>query len=348
MTAAGGPLVWGLLGRNAGDNAQVRQLVETLGYRFALKELVFNRLSRVSNMVLHASRLSLDRAARSALAPPWPDLIVSAGRRSVPAARWVRARSGGHTRLVQLGRPRAPLHLFDLIVTTPQYGLPRRSNIVHYLLPFQRPAEIPDRAVTTWRQIFSPLPRPWIALLVGGPARPFAFGPAEATELAARASRAAARHGGTLLVSTSPRTGPAATDALAAGLEGSFILNDWRDPKADFYQSTLRIADRFVVTGDSVSMMAEAVGSGRPVEIYDLPLLSGPVARLARLAAAPGLAGAAHLGLGLPLRNAGRVRDALIARGAAAAFGEPDAADPAVVEREQRATVGRIRSLLEG
>ena len=349
MTAADGPLVWGLLGRNAGDNAQVRSLVEALGYRFVLKPLAFNRLSLAPNLVLGASRLSLaGRGQGEKLAPPWPNLVVCAGRRSVPAARWIRARSGGRARLVQLGRPQAPLRCFDLIVTTPQYGLPRRGNIVHNLLPFQPPAEVSDRAVAVWRRTLSPRPRPWIALLVGGAAWPFAFGPAEAGTLAARASRAAARRGGTLLVSTSPRTGPAATEALAADLEGSFILNDWRDPKADFYRSALRLADRFVVTGDSVSMMAEAIGTSRPVEIYDLPLLSASLACLTRLAETPALAGAAHLGLGLPPRDAGRVRDALIARGAAASFGDPDPAGAIDAARERRATVERIRSLVEG
>ncbi len=346
MTDADGPLVWGLLGRNAGDNAQVRQLVEALGYRSALKNLAFSRLSLAPNIVLGAGRLSLAGTERHGLAPPWPELVVSAGRRAAPAARWIRTQAGGRTRLVQLGRPQAPLRFFDLIVTTPQYGLPKRENIVHNLLPFQRAAEAPEKPLAAWRESFSALPRPLIALLVGGPAWPFAFGPAEAKALGERAGRAAAESGGTLLVSTGPRTGPAATEALSAALAGSFALNDWRDPKPDFYQSALRLADRFVVTGDSVSMMAEAVRTGQPVEIYDLPRRTGPIADLARLAETPAFAAAAQLGFGLPLRDAGRVRDALIDRGLAAPFGAAAQPCAAVMDREMQDTLARVRALL--
>ena len=119
-----------LAGRKAGDRAQMIGLAETLGWPFEVKELRHNALVHLPNILLGASLISLDRKASSPFAPPWPDLVVASGRRSVPAARWVRARSSGRTRLVHIGRPWAPLRLFDLIITTPQYGLPLRPNVL--------------------------------------------------------------------------------------------------------------------------------------------------------------------------------------------------------------------------
>ena len=132
--ASGPRSVWGLLGTRAGDNEQVQQLVRALGVPHELKRFVFNPLRHLPNRVLGARRRS---AAGGPLSPPWPDLVVSAGKRSVPVARWIRAQSGGRTKLVHFGRPRAPLAWFDLVITTAQYGLPESSRVLRNCLPFQ-------------------------------------------------------------------------------------------------------------------------------------------------------------------------------------------------------------------
>ena len=342
-----GPLVWGLLGRKAGDNQQVRQLVEALGCRHAFKQLAFNQLSLVPNILLPAGRITLTQATDE-LSPPWPDLVIAAGRRSVPAARWIKRRTAGRACLVQLGRPQAPLGQFDLIVTTPQYGLPARDNVLRNILPFQRAPAVPEQALAAWRESFSPLPRPLIAFLVGGSAWPYKLDAATAKDIGIRASKAARTSGGTLLVSTSPRTGASATEVLKAALTPPDILNDWRDPKPGFYQSSLHLADRLIVTGESVSMMAEAIRAARSVEIYELPRRTDPATRLTRWAESPVFAGTAHLGFGLPLRNAGKVQEALIDHGVAAPFGAapPDKNAAAIAQDEMKTTVEQTRALL--
>ena len=65
-----------------------------------------------------------DRGEPALLQPPWPDLVVGIGRRTVPVARWIQQRSGGRTDLVRLGHPRADNDLFDLVITTRQYPVP--------------------------------------------------------------------------------------------------------------------------------------------------------------------------------------------------------------------------------
>ncbi len=46
------------------------------------------------------------------------------------------------------------------------------------------------------------------------------------------------------------------------------------------YLALLGLADRFVVTGDSISMMVEVARLGRPLAIFPLPVRKGPVAAL--------------------------------------------------------------------
>jgi len=131
--------VWVLLGQHGGDNAQLTSLAASLGWPFATKRLRFNLLSGTPGLLLGPTRIGLARHRSDPLVPPWPDLVLFAGFRAVSIARWIRRRAGGRTRLVAIGRPRAPLGLFDLVVTTAQYGLPARPNVLRNTLTLNRP-----------------------------------------------------------------------------------------------------------------------------------------------------------------------------------------------------------------
>jgi hypothetical protein len=48
------------------------------------------------------------------------------------------------------------------------------------------------------------------------------------------------------------------------------------------YPALLALADQFIVTGDSASMLAEAAGTGKPVAVFAPPLRRTPSQRLLR------------------------------------------------------------------
>jgi hypothetical protein len=269
----GGQRVWALLGEREGDNAQVRGLTEALGWPAEIKRLTYNERYTSSNLRLGASRVSLDREHSDALAPPWPDLVIASGRRSTPIARWIRKQSGNRTRLVHIGRPWAPLGWFDLVVTTPQYGLPLRPNVLHNTLPIIRAdAARLAQARARWAARLADLPRPLVALLVGGDSPPYVLDPPTAERLGREARETARDLGGTLVVTCGPRVRPPAADALTAAVAGAGHVHRWRaDDPDNPYLAYLALADRFIVTGDSVSMLAEACATGQPVSIFPLP-----------------------------------------------------------------------------
>jgi mitochondrial fission protein ELM1 len=270
---AGSPRVWVLLGRREGDNRQLLALAEALGWPYQAKKLAFKRRPLVPAWMQGASLLRLDRKHSAPLAAPWPDLVLACGRRSAPVARWIRRRSQGAARLVHLGRPRAPLSAFDLVVTTPQYRLPARSNVVHNLLPLNRAvARETQRAVASWASRMESLPRPRVALMVGGASATFLLNEETATRLREQAEALAKRSGGSLLIATSPRTPAAAARILLADSQVPGIRYGWRPGDTDNpYPLFLEAADEFIVTGDSASMIAEACMSGRPVHLFPLP-----------------------------------------------------------------------------
>ncbi len=270
------PLIWTLTGPRHGDNAQVRALAAALarraGAQVVEKPLAYGLLRWLPNLALRHGLAALDAASRKGLAPPWPDLVIGVGRRSVPVARWVAARAAGAP-IVWLGRPRAPLKWFDLVITTAQYGLPPAANVLHIDLPLTEPAEEapePD----FWREKFSALPRPWTAVLVGGERWPVLFDAGAAHRLGQMVEAERQRTGGAWIVSTSPRTGVRQARALHEALEKPGYFYYWRPgmtARENPHRALLALADRFIVTSDSASMIAEALRTGRPVCLFDLP-----------------------------------------------------------------------------
>lgn len=264
----GQPKVWALLGDNAVGNAQVRRLVEALGWPYEERRLAFNARAALPPLLLGASLAGVDVARSSPLAPPWPDLVIAAESKSVPVALWIRRQSQGHTRLVQLGRPLAPFHLFDLIVAGPQHRLPIRDNVLHVTAPFAgMDAATLARATAAWRPRISNLPQPRTALFVGGGGwlRRVAVG--KAAELARTVSRRVAAEAGSVLVAFAPDVPARAREALLAALDVPHLVADpgrEREAQAAF----LALADGFVVTDDDPALLAEACLTGKPVALF--------------------------------------------------------------------------------
>jgi mitochondrial fission protein ELM1 len=263
--------VWLLMGHRAGDNTQVLALGEALGWPFEVQRFVYTRHELLVNWPFSSTLAGVDRRRSARLEPPWPDLVITAGRRNEPIARWIRRQAPHPVRLVHVGRPWARIERWDLVVTTPQYRLPRAPNVVHNDAPLHRVgAERLAKERARFEARLGGLPRPRIAVLVGGPSGPYPFGPADGARLGREASALARELGGSLLVTTSARTRPGTAEALFASLDAPAERYRWRPDDPDNpYFGFLALADRVVVTADSVSMMAEACATGRPVHFFD-------------------------------------------------------------------------------
>jgi len=284
IRAADKPLVWVLQGHRAGDNIQLQVLADGLGWPFHIKNLTWqkNRLKRLPLWTpfygRSASLQHLTPTTRETFCTPWPDVVLSVGWRSVPVARWIKAQCGA--KLIHVGRPRAPLNTFDLVLTTPQYGLPPAGNVVQLTGPMTAtPAQNDAATLKTWEARLGHLPRPWTAVLVGGDTPVLKFPTSAATHLANKAKAALAANGGSLLVLTSPRTPPAVSETLRSALPPSAFFHPWSKSADNPYSAVLTLADRFIVTNDSISMTHEAALTGRPLDIFPLHVKSGKIDR---------------------------------------------------------------------
>ncbi|MEO7654304.1 MAG: ELM1/GtrOC1 family putative glycosyltransferase [Sphingomicrobium sp.] len=256
------PRIWLLLGPRRGDNNQLLALGEGLGLPFETRTLDYRKSARAIMRLVPRSIRHLDPQSRAWLAPPWPDLVIGIGRRSVPVARWIREQSKGAARLVRLGHPRAPSQWFDLVITTQQYPVRDAKNVVRLPIAMNRFA-LPPAPTAAEQSSLDSLPRPHFLLSLGGNAPMWrldhqALGQAVQTLLAR-----ARRERGSLIVIPSPRTSDEALALVRAeiGKSGAGIVagNSLR------YAVALADADEHFVTADSVSMISEAIATGKPV-----------------------------------------------------------------------------------
>ena len=265
------PRTWALLGQKAGDNHQVLALADALGWPYEVRE-IRNHPWELATNVLAGTRLwGTDRRRSTPLLPPWPELVLSAGRRNEPVARWLRRQSGGRARLVHIGRPWAPLATFDLIVTTPQYFLPEAANVLHCRLPLHRiDPERARSAAAVLEPELAALPRPRTLVLLGGDSGPFVFTADKARRLARLVDELVVAEGGTVLATDSRRTPAAASAAFRAALRTPCRFFAWGDPGPSRYLALLGAADRLVLTAESMSMLTEALAMTKPLHLFAL------------------------------------------------------------------------------
>ena len=267
------PDVWALTDDRAGNRSQCLGVADVLGFDYQIKEIAYSPWAALPNGLLGATFVGLTADSRLGLHPPWPDVVIAAGRRTAPVARKIRLlarRDGRECFLAQVMDPGGGRADFGLVAVPRHDGEVSGKNILAITgAPHQLIESRLDEEAGRWCGRFDDLAKPWIALIVGGSTRRRTFTPAMACELAARASKMALLSGGSLLVTTSRRTGDA-TEALIGAITAPNRVYRWGEENVEEnpYHAYLALADAVIVTGDSSSMCSEACSGTGPVYIY--------------------------------------------------------------------------------
>lgn len=276
------PRIWVLADDRAGNRAQCLGVAERLGLPFDVKEIRYNAWVKLPNALRGASLIGVDRNSKAGLKSPWPDIIIAAGRRTAPIARYIKQHNP-KAYLTQLMWPDAAQKDFDCIVL-PSHDR-EHSNTPNVLRVLGAPHRITlatlEAAHRKWQPVFASLPSPRIAVLVGGSSKHGTFSTQDFGELGRLTAKLAASVNAGLLITTSRRTGKQGEEALMNPLSTIPVhVHSWQNPQGDNpYHGYLALADVIIVTGDSVAMCSEACASGKPVLIYVPDNLSAKHAR---------------------------------------------------------------------
>ena len=264
--------------------AQGIAVAEAVGLPFSLKrvrvtgpmQLIPARLQ----IYVPPARLLRGVASNEPLQEPWPRLIISIGRRSVPIALAIKRLSGAFALHIQ--NPKVPPALFDLIAA------PVHDNFFapNVITTFGAVHSVTGSRLTEegkrFAKLVEPLPHPRVAVLVGGDSQAFGFPPEAASQFGASLAKLARDAGGGLLVTPSRRTRPESLAALEAAIKDVPHIV-WDGTGDNPYFGFLALADSIVVTEDSVNMVTEAAGTGKPVYVQRLPGRSNRLSRFHRL-----------------------------------------------------------------
>jgi len=197
--------------------------------------------------------------------PPYPDILIASGRKSVGLALHIKKQSGGKTFLVQIQDPGIDPKHFDLVVA-PEHDGVRGDNVLVTTGALHR---VTPEKIAAERKKFESrlerLPRPRVAVLIGGSSKYYKMTSGNAKKLAE--GLLALKAG--IMITASRRTGAENTRLLRETLTGDNIFF-WDGAGDNPYFAMLGLADHIIVTEDSVSMISEAVSTGKPVHIAQL------------------------------------------------------------------------------
>ena len=208
---------WVLTPGHAGMENQAIGLAERIGLPFEVKRVRPRRPWVWLPSGWWPAPLASLPADNEPIAPPWPDLLITCGRRSVPFSLYIRNASRGRTFTVHIQDPKAAPRRFDLVVP-PRHDRLSGENVIATLGALHRVT--PERLAAEAERVaprLAHLPRPLVAVLIGGSSSAYRLTP-EITERLC--DRLAALDTG-LAVTPSRRTGAANLAVLQRRLRGS-------------------------------------------------------------------------------------------------------------------------------
>jgi mitochondrial fission protein ELM1 len=188
--------------------------------------------------------------------------------------RW----SGGRTFVVQTQHPRSALGDFDLVVPPIHDGLDGHNVLPIAGAPNRLNPERMARDLARFHDRIDPLPKPRIALIVGGKSKAHDLPPDKAAAMAEAVAEAVEATGGSLLVSFTRRT-PHAARAILSERLGRLPGWIWDDSGDNPYFAFLAAADAVLVTEDSTNLATDAAAAGKPLYVLPMSGRSGKFAR---------------------------------------------------------------------
>ena len=269
-------LAWVIVSDRAGDARQAIAIANAIGVPYQVHRAIpiggslQNRSSRRRDVIEQ-----LDPTRSSSFDAPRPSFILTIGNWPTATALSLQRRFRAPPPIVLIGRPKpGQFDRFHTIVASSQYLVPAHPKVIRMSFPPHDDECGRMGSSAAVNTSLASLRRPITAVFVGGPTSPFRFDTNVARDLVDRALHV--RGGGDLFVVTGPRTPPAVAHMLRhrANVAKNVFLWGIDDAELNPYSALLSHADRFIVTGDSLSTLMDVAARGRPMAIFDLPVRS--------------------------------------------------------------------------
>ncbi|HOZ26812.1 MAG TPA: mitochondrial fission ELM1 family protein [Hyphomonadaceae bacterium] len=258
---------------------------------------------------------ALPAEQRKLLTPPWPDVWIAAGRRSIPYSRVMRKLSGDKTLVVQTQDPKVSLSSFDLVIP-PEHDAVAGTNVLSIL---GSPVWFSSERIGGAKQQFGHLLNAAgqkVLVSLGGDSKTHRFTEARAAAIEADLRRLADDR--KFWITVSRRTPEAIRNRfrkLATELDAVFWESEQRDGPNP-YVAFLSLCDAALVTEDSANMLADPAFFAKPIHVLKLEGSSPRFDRLHQGFIAAGAArwfdGGIQTWAYQPIREAARAADEIV------------------------------------
>jgi len=274
------PEIWALLDGVSGHDAQILGVADNFKLPFSKKKIVYNEKAKRPNFLKLDGLATIDKKKSDLISAPWPDIIISCGRKSASVAKAIKAKAkkaGKKTFAAQILWPGLVARGLDFIATPMHdkilWPYSRSKKIFRFLgAPSRISKELLLNEYRIWARTIGELPSPRITVLVGGDSKKTEFNEANAKILVEHIVEICSGLKAAVLVTTSRRTKPEVSAFMENELKrrvGRYLhFHDFNKSKANPFYAFLQLADLIIVTGDSVSMASESCATGKPVYIF--------------------------------------------------------------------------------
>ena len=289
------PETWVIFDKRAGTLQQAIAVAELIGLPFKIITPECSKLNALPNFILPASSLRIKRKNRLELKniTNYPKIIIGAGRKSANISCFIKNQAKlENIKIVNIHimNPQMNFNFFDLIIL-PDHDKANycRNNIIRINGAINNINHSTlEQAVIKFQQ--TPLyqkidlqAQNKIALLIGGSSKNSIFEPKSMQNLIEHSCKIAKEMSAQLLILNSRRTSNQLNEIIKSSLDGNYYFFDCNDK--DFnqnnpYLAILGIANFIIATGDSISMISEALNSGKTIYIFDEEKISTKKHRL--------------------------------------------------------------------
>ena len=259
----------------AGTENQCIGVANSLGIPSTIKRITLNEPWKTLSPYLG---FETNMSFCEPLTAPWPDLLITSGRKSIAAARYIKRKSKGSTILVHIQDPRYWANGFDLIAV-PEHDPLRGKNVI---VTKGSPNKITLDKLNDAKHYFpnlSSLKSPRTAVLIGGTSKAYNLTQSITEDLAKSLLYLNNSMNASMMITCSRRTGHENEAILRSYLDNESNYF-WNGKGENPYMAFLANADYILVTADSASMISESCTTGKPVYMIDL---DGGAKRISKL-----------------------------------------------------------------
>jgi mitochondrial fission protein ELM1 len=268
--------VWGLTDTRIGSSKQAVSLAKSLDAGAVCKRVNYTALIGIPNF-LRPKTVGINFAKSDSLSvnnpEDTPDVMVFAGRRLAGLALYLKKRFfnqfGKSVKVISILNPNYSFKKFFCVIlpTHDRVGADNVLNIRGALCEFDPNKMEEERAL--WSKKLSSFRTPYLSLMVGGDTKNKKFDAKKLGLMVNNLSGKVREIGGTLLLSTSRRTSQRCVEEIEKNLNCENYFFRWTpDAKLNPYYGFLGLSNAVVITGESISMICEALTLKKSVFIY--------------------------------------------------------------------------------